>query len=591
MILHITKKLADKLKLLPTVELVKDGLHSWRANYVNEDGYCFVVIMNDASRFTVVINEAKAEKLKKLPELFIQTLCNTLLSFNVNPEVIDRYIEEIGEITYSKNSDRKKTTQLTKNTNDTWWALRDLSDDVELSVYVNRMIYNTSGTDEVFVPVEKMLELLSKYGLPVRKCHAFDLEVRLDLDGNDAVRKLRVPANLSFEQLHKLLQTAFGWLDHHLYSFGMFKKWSDDYYAFPDLELALGEDCSDGNPDAIIMKGWKLSDYIPEYRNILYKYDFGDEWHHYIRVENIIEDCGDDLPLLLSGAGNAPPEDVGGSGGFAEFLDIIADPSHSMHTYMTEWAKSQHWKTFNFNAIARRVNPIHAYINDMKKVKTAVTDGVIAEAALKPLGKARHILEYMKRHPDFWGTVIATMPQGRCDNCGEPARIIVDDYNGNEIGKLCDECYNSMMADFTGSDVPAIIPKQLSVKGRNGKPIGFEIEFLVFANGNKSLTATEIGKRKRRADVYGKIEDDFNTMLETLKYRIKKALAARYMEKDGYISGSKAVGYIEYNPDFDVYNIIIDGTPYSWDELEKNIFSREGWKIKIEFASTGDELD
>jgi hypothetical protein len=72
--------------------------------------------MNDANRFTVIINEAKAAKLKRLPELFIQTLRGTLLTLCVNPEVVDKYIVELGEITYAKNADRKRTAQLNSTT-------------------------------------------------------------------------------------------------------------------------------------------------------------------------------------------------------------------------------------------------------------------------------------------------------------------------------------------------------------------------------------------------------------------------------------------------------------------------------------------
>jgi hypothetical protein len=83
-------------------------------------------------------------------------------------------------------------------------------------VYANNIIYNTSGADEVLIPKEKMIELLGKYGLPVRKFRAFDLNVILDLDGGDAVRCLRVPASITFDKLHKLLQMAFGWKNYHL---------------------------------------------------------------------------------------------------------------------------------------------------------------------------------------------------------------------------------------------------------------------------------------------------------------------------------------------------------------------------------------
>ena len=355
MILHLTKKLADKLKLSPVSEPAADEFYSWRANYVQEHGFRFVVFMNDASRFTVIINEAKAEKLKKLPEVFVKTLRETLLAISVNPEVIDRYITELGEISYAKNSDRKKTAQLNKNTETAWWALRDLTDNVDISVFANEMIYNTSGSDEVLVPKEKMLEMLGRYGLPVRKCRAFDLNVHLDLGSRKAIRRLRVPASITFERLHKLLQKAFSWKNYHLYSFGLFKEWSEHYYARPDIELVMEPDSFEANPEAKSMAGMKLSDYIPEYRKILYVYDFGDYWRHYIDIENITDDCGEELPVLLSGEGDAPPEDVGGSGGFAEFLEIIADPEHEDYEHLTAWAKSQWWKPFDFEWVARSV--------------------------------------------------------------------------------------------------------------------------------------------------------------------------------------------------------------------------------------------
>ena len=367
MIIHLTKKLADKLKLSPAVETVEDDFFSWRANYQQGSGERFVLLMNDASRFSIVINNAKVPRLKKLPELFVGLLRDALLSLGVNPEVVERYIEESGEITYAKNSDRKKTAQLNKNMEAAWWALYDSSDDLEMSLSVNEMIYNTSGADECVVPNEKMLELLSKYELPVRKFRAYDLKVRLDLGGKDAVRRLRVPANISFERLHETLQEAFGWSNYHLYSFGMFKKWSTNYYATPDVELVMSEEYFEANPDAIIMTGLKLSDFTPKYSKILYTYDFGDDWHHYIEVEGTIDDCTEDLPRLLSGEGDAPPEDVGGSGGFAEFLDILADPSHEGHEEAAEWAKSIWWRPFDFAAVARRVNPRDVLISGVKK--------------------------------------------------------------------------------------------------------------------------------------------------------------------------------------------------------------------------------
>jgi hypothetical protein len=45
----------------------------------------------------------------------------------------------------------------------------------------------------------------------------------------------------------------------------------------------------------------------------------------------------------------------GGVGGFADFLEAISDPEHEEYEHLTEWAKSQWWKPFDFEMATRRV--------------------------------------------------------------------------------------------------------------------------------------------------------------------------------------------------------------------------------------------
>jgi len=126
--LHITKKLHDKLKIDLQPEQPCDELFTWRANYAQGHGFRFVVFMNDASRLTVVINEAKADRLKKLSELFLENLRATLLALCINPEIVDLYMGDLGEVSYVKNSGRQKTAWLNKCTDNAWFALRDLTE-------------------------------------------------------------------------------------------------------------------------------------------------------------------------------------------------------------------------------------------------------------------------------------------------------------------------------------------------------------------------------------------------------------------------------------------------------------------------------
>ena len=90
---------------------------------------------------------------------------------------------------------------------------------------------------------------------------------------------------------------------------------------------------------------------------------------------------------------------------------------------------------------------------------------------------------------------------------------------------------------------------------------------------------------------WGSLDDDFAEMLNKLKERIKKVLSVEYMDQHGRIKDQKLVVYIDYDSDLDESVIFVDGKPYTWDELGMNMSAFEGWKIKIEFGSVGDELD
>jgi len=101
-----------------------------------------------------------------------------------------------------------------------------------------------------------------------------------------------------------------------------------------------------------------LTDYMFKYQKILYIYDYGDGWLHQIEVENFIPEYYEALPILLSGEGDSPPEDIGGAGGFAEFLEIINNPKHEEYENMKNWVKDQEWEPFCFEKTARMVKNI-----------------------------------------------------------------------------------------------------------------------------------------------------------------------------------------------------------------------------------------
>ena len=72
---------------------------------------------------------------------------------------------------------------------------------------------------------------------------------------------------------------------------------------------------------------------------VSYIYDFGDNWHHVVIVEDPFAGHSDQglRVRCIDGDNACPPEDVGGPSGYADFLAAIADPSHEEHAQFLQW--------------------------------------------------------------------------------------------------------------------------------------------------------------------------------------------------------------------------------------------------------------
>ena len=141
-------------------------------------------------------------------------------------------------------------------------------------------------------------------------------------------RRVEVPLAIRLDRLHLVLQAAMGWTNSHLYEI----RARDVGWGIPD------SDFGDGPLDA---KKARLVDALEDVgtKTLKYLYDFGDGWEHTVKVERIADAVpGMAYPVLINAVGRCPPEDVGGSWGYAEFLDAVADPAHENHAEMKEWA-------------------------------------------------------------------------------------------------------------------------------------------------------------------------------------------------------------------------------------------------------------
>lgn len=123
---------------------------------------------------------------------------------------------------------------------------------------------------------------------------------------------------------------------------------------------------NDSNRYVIVLYGLKTKDFNNISEIILkaivetlldegIKAEIVENWQHYIEVEKIIEDYPQNYPVCLAWEGNVPQEDVGGEGGYEEFLEAFNDPNHEEHENMVSWAKMQWYRDFDVDLANRRL--------------------------------------------------------------------------------------------------------------------------------------------------------------------------------------------------------------------------------------------
>ena len=144
-------------------------------------------------------------------------------------------------------------------------------------------------------------------------------------------RRIQVK-DCTLDKLHERIQTAMGWTNSHLYHFRV----GEQRYGDP---LLMQENFGErGYEDSTVVKFGEIQPKAGTRFAFEYEYDFGDGWRHEVVFEGCLRsEAGGRYPLCLDGARNCPPEDVGGTPGYAEFLDAISDPAHEQHNEFLTW--------------------------------------------------------------------------------------------------------------------------------------------------------------------------------------------------------------------------------------------------------------
>lgn len=146
-------------------------------------------------------------------------------------------------------------------------------------------------------------------------------QFRIDIRGAKPPiwRRVQVKDDISFEELHLVIQNCFEWMNSHMHHFVIDRKnyivdMENEYYE-PDF---MGN--KEYNEKEILLK----NHFKKEGDSIFYDYDFGDNWEHIIKLEKILEPkAGQCYPYITAGKKHAPFDDCGGIWGWQELCDLM----------------------------------------------------------------------------------------------------------------------------------------------------------------------------------------------------------------------------------------------------------------------------
>lgn len=338
------KKPASQIEL--GLEEQMDDLYSWTAHVTNfyEDGPDdTLILINNASRFVLYAFPVDTSSWKNLST---EAMENLLLAYikrglekaNFSKKAIDQYLKKVGKPLLLKNQGRQRTAWFTM-------AMRyiiaqvtkkpDFHERTEELEYLSDALFKV-GEDYQFSFEYFQGLLAEELGHGVFEADVFDLSIDLDAGAYTVHRLIRVPATSSFADLHTFIQKAFGWENDHLYQFELEKsrkEWifTEVYSDFEDPRLSEAGD-------------YQLKDFLRKGKKLTYIYDMGDYWEHEIQVVDAIKGYQEEVPVLLAAEYQTPPEDVGGPGGFMNFLEALENSNDPQHGDMVDWYGDRTWR-------------------------------------------------------------------------------------------------------------------------------------------------------------------------------------------------------------------------------------------------------
>lgn len=171
--------------------------------------------------------------------------------------------------------------------------------------------------------------------MPNKKINIYQFKISLLGVSPKVWRRIQVPENYKFSDLHDAIQDAMGWYDCHLHEFSLVSPKT----GLEDRVGMLDDGSWEQDSEVLDETKIKIAKYFSNENKLArYEYDFGDCWEHDVLFEKILPaEDGVKYPRCVDGKNACPPEDCGGIWGYKEMLKIINNPKHPEHLEWKQW--------------------------------------------------------------------------------------------------------------------------------------------------------------------------------------------------------------------------------------------------------------
>lgn len=182
----------------------------------------------------------------------------------------------------------------------------------------------------------------------------------------------------------------------------------------------------------------------------------------------------------------------------------------------------------------------------------------------------------------------------RCGLCRKILRAH-DSISIAGVGDRCYRCFNDETADELGVDFDNTAMPPFAVTDVDGVRHRFEIRSMLVPTGH-AMSAREVGKPGAkggyRFEILGDLEADAHDLFTRLRERIRQGLSVRHVQETEHgwqlTQPHRLRGVIEWDPetDGDLPLLIVDGRPFTWDQVGRMLMAFEGFTLNAAVQDT-----